>query len=203
MIKVLSLGAGVQSSTVLRLAIHGEIERPDHVIFADTGWEPLEVYDHLEVLEMEMRKAGLDFHVVESGNIRIDHVRGSGENANNYNPPSLPFFTLGPSGAGMTPRQCTSSYKIQPIEKKIKELVSIGRKSKTNHVPKVEHWFGISTDELRRTRLSKNWWSVNYYPLIDLHMSRDDCHLWLREHGYPEAPRSCLLYTSPSPRDRS
>ena len=36
LIKVLSLGAGVQSSTVLRLAIHGEIERPDHVVFADT-----------------------------------------------------------------------------------------------------------------------------------------------------------------------
>jgi hypothetical protein len=35
-VKVLSYGGGIQTVTLLRLAIEGKIERPDLVIFADT-----------------------------------------------------------------------------------------------------------------------------------------------------------------------
>lgn len=41
---VLSLGAGVQSSTLLLMACAGELPRPDVAVFADTGWEPSAVY---------------------------------------------------------------------------------------------------------------------------------------------------------------
>jgi len=41
----LSLGAGIQSSTVLLLACEGVIPRFDVALFADTGWEPRAVYD--------------------------------------------------------------------------------------------------------------------------------------------------------------
>lgn len=47
MLRVLSLGAGVQSTTLALMAAHGEIEPPDCAIFADTQWEPAEVYAHL------------------------------------------------------------------------------------------------------------------------------------------------------------
>ena len=43
-VKILSLGAGVQSSTMALMAEHGELETPDCAIFADTGWEPLPEY---------------------------------------------------------------------------------------------------------------------------------------------------------------
>ncbi len=39
-LRVLSLGAGVQSSTLLFKMLHGEIEPPDIAIFSDTGNEP-------------------------------------------------------------------------------------------------------------------------------------------------------------------
>src|SRR5256885_15710837 len=50
---VQSLGAGVQSTTMLLLANHGELPGPpvDAAIFADTGWEPAAVYAHLAWLE--------------------------------------------------------------------------------------------------------------------------------------------------------
>ena len=48
--RVLSLGAGVQSTTVLRMIIHGELPPVEHAIFSDTGWEPQVVYDHLDTL---------------------------------------------------------------------------------------------------------------------------------------------------------
>ncbi len=37
---VLSLGAGVQSSTMAIMAANGELPKPDCAIFADTGYEP-------------------------------------------------------------------------------------------------------------------------------------------------------------------
>lgn len=51
MIHVISLGAGVQSTTMALMAAHGEIKpMPDVAIFADTQWEPKAVYDHLDWL---------------------------------------------------------------------------------------------------------------------------------------------------------
>ncbi|MGB5093359.1 MAG: hypothetical protein WBN97_08640, partial [Parvibaculum sp.] len=43
-----ALGAGVQSTTLALMAAHGEIgPMPDCTIFADTGWVPQAVYEHL------------------------------------------------------------------------------------------------------------------------------------------------------------
>ncbi|MFE6031627.1 hypothetical protein ACFQ6A_39325, partial [Streptomyces niveus] len=50
----ISLGAGIQSSTMLALSAEGTIPRVDYAIFADTGWEPKAVYDHLDRLEKEI-----------------------------------------------------------------------------------------------------------------------------------------------------
>jgi len=78
-LKVLNLGAGVQSTCVLLMAIEGEIERPDCAIFADTGWEPSSVYRQLEKLQDVCAKHNLPLHVVSRGNIRKDllnHIKG-------------------------------------------------------------------------------------------------------------------------------
>ena len=51
-LKVISLGAGVQSSYLYQIAARGELgELPVAAIFADTGDEPQSVYDHLDYLE--------------------------------------------------------------------------------------------------------------------------------------------------------
>lgn len=51
MMRIISLGAGVQSTTMALMAAHGAITpMPDCAIFADTGWEPIAVYDHLRWL---------------------------------------------------------------------------------------------------------------------------------------------------------
>ena len=52
--KILSLGAGVQSSTLALMAEHGEIEKPDCAIFADTQSEPEEVMEWLGYLETKL-----------------------------------------------------------------------------------------------------------------------------------------------------
>ena len=51
---VISLGAGVQSTVLLLMAEQGLIlPRPIAAVFADTGWEPRQVYQHLEWLELQ------------------------------------------------------------------------------------------------------------------------------------------------------
>ncbi len=50
-LRVLSLGAGVQSTTLALMIEKGEIPMVDAAIFADTGAEPKAVYDHLDWLE--------------------------------------------------------------------------------------------------------------------------------------------------------
>jgi hypothetical protein len=47
-LRVLSLGAGVQSTTLLLMSVYGELPPLDYAIFADTGWEPARVYEHLD-----------------------------------------------------------------------------------------------------------------------------------------------------------
>lgn len=49
-IRTLSLGAGVQSTTLLLLALEGALPKPDYAIFADTKWEPKRVYEHLDLI---------------------------------------------------------------------------------------------------------------------------------------------------------
>ncbi len=69
MLRVLSLGAGVQSTTLALMAAHGDIDQPDLAIFADTQWEPREVYDHLRWL-MSPNVLPFDVWIVTKGNIR-------------------------------------------------------------------------------------------------------------------------------------
>ena len=54
-LRVLSLGAGVQSSTLFFKVLHGEIAPVDIAIFADTGNEPKEVYDWVKYLKKEAK----------------------------------------------------------------------------------------------------------------------------------------------------
>jgi hypothetical protein len=71
--RTLSLGAGVQSTTVYLLACEGVIPPFDAAIFADTGWEPDRVYEHLDLLEQHGAKVdGPPIYRVSSGNIRND-----------------------------------------------------------------------------------------------------------------------------------
>jgi hypothetical protein len=51
-LRLLSLGAGVQSTTVLLLACDATIPPFDYAVFADTRWEPAAVYANLRRLRI-------------------------------------------------------------------------------------------------------------------------------------------------------
>lgn len=203
-LKVLSLGAGVQSTTVLLMSCRGVLPKLDAAVFADTQWEPSEVYDHLDWLADEAAKAGIPVHRVTNGDLRQHtlegFVRGSSEEGQRY--ASLPLFVRNPDGSqGMIRRQCTREYKIVPIERFIRrELLGLqpGKRAPSDAV---DQWFGISSDEMRRVRISRDHWKRNVYPLVGLPFDMLDrpftrlmCQDWLLRH-YPsrKVPRSACI----------
>jgi hypothetical protein len=203
--KILSLGAGVQSSTVLLMSCRGDLPKLDAAIFADTQWEPEGVYGTLEWLKEEAEQAGIPVHVVTAGDLRKDALRSvtGGKKHGGERWASLPLFTLSKDGAkGMIRRQCTSEYKIQPITKKIRELLGYKPRQRIP-VGSVQQWFGISRDEIPRMRESRIKWITNYYPLIEgpESFTRQDCLNWLRAH-YDHTPQRSACIGCPF-RDQS
>ncbi len=189
----LSLGAGVQSSVMLMRAIAGDIERPDHVIFADTGWEPRAVYEHLAWLSKQCAKAGLPLHIVSNGDIRQGNAEYRNTTGGRF--ATMPFFIRQPDGTiGAGRRQCTSEYKLTPLRRKMREL--LGHEPRQRIPPgTATTYIGISTDEARRAAPSRDAWIDNAYPLIDpLKMSRGDCQAWWDAHfPHRQLPKSSCI----------
>lgn len=188
-LRVLSLGAGVQSTSLLLLAAEGRLPKLDAAIFADTGWEPRAVYEHLDRVEREVaRPAGIPILRVSSGNIRADALDPTKRFA------SMPLHILNPDGGkGMSRRQCTGQYKIRPIKVQVRELLG---HPYPRRIPKgvfVEQWIGISTDEFHRAKDADVAYMKNVFPLLDLNLSRADCQRLLRERGFGQTPKSACL----------
>jgi hypothetical protein len=186
---VISLGAGVQSSTMALMAADGELPKPDCAIFADTGNEPKAVYTYLDFLKKVLP---YPIYKVSKGNITEDMINSI---KNNTKFPTAPFFTQNviTGKKGMLRRQCTSDYKIQPIKKKLRELCNIGYKK---HFPKdkyIEQWIGISTDEIQRMKPSRDPYILNRHPLIELKMSRQDCINYLNKNKIPSPEKSACI----------
>lgn len=57
-------GAGTQSTAMYYLIERGEIERPDAVLFADTGNEPRRVYANVSFLRRKFTELGIPFYIV-------------------------------------------------------------------------------------------------------------------------------------------
>lgn len=186
-IRVLSLGAGVQSTTLLRMCIAGEVEPVQHAVFSDTGWEPRAVYEHLKVICAEAEAAGIEVHLVSNGNIRDDALDPAKRFA------SMPLHLLNEDGKpAMGRRQCTSEYKLKPLQKKQRELAGLksGERCKEHRITTL---IGISWDETQRMKDPFFPWIVNEYPLVDLRMTRQDCIRWNDEHGFARPPRSSCI----------
>ncbi len=185
-IRVLSLGAGVQSTALLLMSLRGELPRLDHCIFADTRAEPPAVYRHLEWLRSECERAGLPLHTVSVGNLRADAIAFRRQRysvdptTGRKGYASIPLFVLNRDGSqGRIRRQCTAEYKIAPIERFIRrELLGIAPGRPAPKRIAVEQWLGISADELRRARPPSGkrrdgvaqpvWWKTHTFPLVSL-----------------------------------
>ena len=165
---------------------------PDYAIFADTGWEPQQVYDHLEWLEHQLP---FPVHRVSAGDIRADLLAGQNSTGQTFT--SIPVFVRSPNGgsSAIVKRQCTREYKLSPIEEELKILLGLGYREIVPPDLFAELWIGISTDEAAfRMKDSRQRWITHRWPLLEGNYAREDCRLWFEER-YPgrTLPRSACI----------
>jgi len=182
----LSLGAGVQSSTLALMAARGEIgPMPDAAIFADTQAEPASVYRWLDWLEGQ-----LPFPVIRvtAGSLTETslRVRTSGKTGETYLSHNVPAYTINGDGSlGNYRRQCTDKHKLTPL---------IRMTNKLRQGQECTVWIGISWDEIQRMKPSQRKGIRHRWPLIERRMRRDQCIAWMEGHGYAKPPRSACTY---------
>ena len=144
------------------MAAAGEITpMPVAAIFADTQDEPDAVYSWLQWLEKQLP---FPVHRVTRGNLmeealRIRHKKdGSGQWAKSL----IPAFVLNQDGTrGIMGRQCTWNYKLEQLEKRVREIAKIPRGCKE---VRAIQWIGISLDEVYRMKPAKVQWAQNRWP---------------------------------------
>lgn len=219
-IHVISLGAGVQSSTMALMAARGEIApMPVAAVFADTGDEPKSVYDWLRYLTPL-----LPFPVViaRKDQSLSEHIYEAIEKSTRVSKP--PLFTSPEPYMGIFCANCqcehgTDRYPCEECgcEKFERRLVqphaegfltrdctrdfkvsviqrAVREVMKQHRARQVVQWIGISLDEAIRMKPSRVKYSEHRWPLIDLRMSRHDCLLWMERNGFPRPPRSACVY---------
>lgn len=160
---ILSLGAGVQSTTLALMAAEGEITPlPNCAIFADTGEEPAAVYKHLDWL-LTPGRLPFPVHIVRAwegygkpgikrslGDEILAATRGESKAGSHSRPP---FFVANSDGTkGMIRRQCTGDFKIDVIQAKEREILKLKRGQRWPDEIQIVQWIGISTDEVTRMK---------------------------------------------------
>lgn len=186
--RYLSLGAGVQSFTVLLLACEGTIPPFDAAVFADTGWEPRPVYEQVRKAREIGARAGIPVLTVSSGNIRHDALNPSSRFV------TMPLFVKNPDGSrGMARRQCTGEYKLKPLKAAVRALLGYPHPTRVPRGVYADQAIGISTDEIHRAKDSDVNYTRNIFPLLDLGMSRTDCRKALHERGYGNIVKSSCI----------
>jgi hypothetical protein len=192
--RILSWGGGVQSMALTVLQAQGRLRNPfDYFVFANVGADsenPATLAYVDEVAKPYMLKHSVPFVEVAKT------VRGKPESLLAYiyrTPKSVPipmYFTV----SGLGRRSCTQDFKVRAVDKWVR----------TQGFQYVTMGLGISLDEYHRARDTQwhdkgggdtyGFLKRREYPLIDLHMRRNDCKQVVRDAGLPPAPKSSCWF---------
>ena len=191
-LRMISLGAGVQSSTLYLAAVEGLLTpRPDFAVFADTQAEPPWVYEYLWHLA-ETCGDVIPIYIATKGDLGADVLRGlRGQRFS-----SIPARILSRDGTrpSLLRRNCTRDYKIRPIMAAVRRIADLRPRQQAKGRLHLEQWIGISVDEAHRMKPSRYPWVAVRYPLIELRWSRADCLRWLESRGHPIPGKSACYF---------
>jgi hypothetical protein len=169
--QVLSYGGGKQTFAMLVLIEQGKLPKPDLIIFADTGREIKETYEHMRDYALPLiERLGIPYYSVKR------EINGDTRDIYQYHwdEEITPIWPT-----------CTTEFKLRAINRKLQELLEIKA-----GIHSVDSWIGITTDESHRNTPSINAYTRKTFPLLDLNLSRQNCIDLTIGAGYPEPPKS-------------
>mgnify|MGYP001557854009 CR=1 FL=1 len=167
MLRVISYGGGVDS-TAMTLQLLKDDERPDLIIFADTGAEWPETYKFIDEFDAWLKKFGLEI-------TRIQCKEG-------------PMYEY------MLERRWTPSrlypshierWKIRPILQYLKTW---------RQEQPVEMCIGIDYDEADRMASPRRKYITNRYPLVEAEIGRRGAEALIKEVGLPMPIKSGCFF---------
>lgn len=178
-----SFGGGVQSTALLALAAQGAIDYRTF-LFANVGTDsehPATVAYYRDHHRPYAEAHGLELHEVKrDGPTLLATIADA--------LPQVPIpMYLSPAGQPAN-RTCTTQFKIAPV-------YAWQRARGASKKTPARCALGISTDEIGRMRTTSTYAGQTLdYPLIDLGLSREDCHRIIADAGLPPAPRSACWF---------
>lgn len=179
--QVLSYGGGIQTAAMVAAIVAGKLEKPDVIVFADTGREKQSTWDYMEeIIKPQLDKIGLELEIAGHDLSKVDLYAYNGDLL-------IPVFTK----TGKFPTFCSDEWKQRVV---MRYLRSKG-------VKKCQVWLGFSTDEAKRAKPFNRKWFERRFPLLELGMSREDCISLLREMKWPIPLRSAC-YMCPNMADK-
>jgi len=168
MLNYISYGGGVQSTAMVLMALDGIIDRPDLVVFADTGSEMPGTYETVSQIQEICHNNNLPFYTVKSNTKAIPETPLHEWYMNRK---AIPMIGV---------RWCTGRWKVDPVRQFVK---SKALEKGHNKKPYQNAWLGITSDEKKRaTGNSDVKYQIVSYPLLEYH--RDDLINYISEK-YP------------------
>jgi hypothetical protein len=175
-LRVLSLGAGVNSTALLVLAAQGKIGKVDFAIMADTGGEFPETYRYIEEhIKPLCEKYDIPL-VIERRHTNND------ETLEQYCLRTR-FCPSHQSGS------CRDNFKIQVIRRYLKKNYPLAFKN-------IETLIGFCRGEERRLEGYKGLTELYSFPLMDLGLDRLECAITIKNFGLPVPPKSGCWFCS-------
>jgi len=180
-LRVLSLGWGVQSWTLAAMAALGEIEPFDVAVHADTTHEASATYAHAEKWTPWLGEHGIKVVTVfPSDPSPVDKHGGV----------MIPAYTTDAKGkGGVIRRDCTKAWKIQPVRRYIRSLLT-----RPPRAGDIQIILGISWDEALRMKDPDVKYITHEYPLVDRRIRRTYCIQWLEEHNLEVPQKSSCVF---------
>lgn len=205
--KFISLGMGVQSTALYFMSSMGELPRVDAAIFADLGREKTRTLKYLDFLmDWQLKNDGLPIVIIRKKNLYKDLLNGVNSTGQRWS--SIPAYTRtdGSKEEGMLRRQCTNEYKIEQVDRAIREYCELPTLRGQN----IEVWKGITVDEWDRISEPEQAWKTHVYPFVGyeatreetkrltddrlMQMTRQDIVAWYNRHGLPVPPKSSCVF---------
>jgi hypothetical protein len=170
---IVSFGGGVDSTAML-VGLHARKVRPDAILFADTGGELPEVYQHVDMVGEWCEASGFP----SLQRVRYESERHSSLEDECINNETLPSKAFGNGG-------CSVKWKRQPIDKWIKESDFANRKRL--------RLIGINFDEVRRGQIPNTELDEFVYPLREWRWGRRECNeICQSTFGYTPHKSACF-----------
>lgn len=186
MVTIVSYGGGLNSTALLIRLVHLG-ERPDAILFADTGGERPHTYAFVDMFSRWLQEAGFP---------EITKVSSKFKNYSTLEENCLKNKTLPSIAFGF--KTCSHKWKKEPQEKWANswepavKLWSEGGK--------VLKFIGYDADEWHRAKIPEDNKYVYRYPLVEWEWGRDECYKAVMDAGFSDPGKSSCFFCPSSKR---